>query len=53
MKTTLNSKRDGVMIIKPGSMMIRDMKYGQMNHPSHCSVTPGLCLENAQGSLES
>jgi len=53
LKTMLNSKRDGVMIIKPGGMVIGDTKYGQMSRRPHCSITAGLCLENVQGSLES
>jgi hypothetical protein len=48
----LKGKKDGVMITKPGHLMIGNTQYGQMIHPSCCyPISLGLCLENAQGSL--
>jgi len=45
---TLKGEKDGVMIIKPGRLMT-----GNRNMVLHVvpNIRPGLCLENAQGSL--
>jgi len=40
-------RTDGVMIIKPGCLIIGNMLYGHVVP----NIRSGLCLENAQGSL--
>jgi len=37
LKTVLKGEKDGVMITKPGHLMIGNTQYGQMSHPSCCS----------------
>ena len=31
-----NRRKDGVIVIQPGCLMIGNMKYGLISHPSHC-----------------
>jgi hypothetical protein len=36
LKIMLQGKRDGVVVSKPGHLMVRNTQHGQMIHPSCC-----------------
>jgi hypothetical protein len=53
LKVMLRCVNDGVTTIKPGYQATVHASYGQMSHPSHCSLLQEVYLENTHGSLQS